>query len=62
MTYLGYRHPPKRITENAAKMVTDYAAVEFSDFLAVFLNFCELEEEDMTIKFIENYAKLDSKL
>jgi Ca2+-binding EF-hand superfamily protein len=52
MTYLGYRHPPTEITANAVKMVTTYTAVEVAEFMACFLNFCELEEEDMTIKFI----------
>merc|ERR1719258_723906 len=56
MTYLGYRHPPKRITEAAVKLVTTYTAVEVNDFFACFLNFCELEEEDMTIKFIEAHG------
>jgi hypothetical protein len=56
MTYLGYRHPPKRICANAVKLVTTYTAVEYNDFLGCFLNFCELEEEDMTIKFIEAHG------
>jgi hypothetical protein len=46
MTYLGYRHPPTRITAAAVKMVTTYTAVEIGDFFGCFLNFCELEEED----------------
>merc|ERR1719199_2089481 len=47
MTFLGYRHPPMELTAAAAAMVTPYTAVEHVDFLKVFCNFCDLEEERM---------------
>ena len=56
MTYLGYRHPPKRITDEAQKLVTTYTAVEIGEFTAIFANFSDLEEEDMTVKFIEAHG------
>merc|ERR1719487_2599569 len=47
MTFLGYRHPPTDLTAAAVAMVTTYTAVEYADFLKVFCNFCDLEEERM---------------
>merc|ERR1719487_2166802 len=57
MTFLGYRHPPQELTQNAAAMVTTYTAVEYVDFLKVFCNFCDLEEERMKKIMAEDYGE-----
>jgi Ca2+-binding EF-hand superfamily protein len=57
MTFLGYRHQPTELTQQAVKMVTTYTAVEFSDFLKVFCHFCDCEEERMKKLLADEYGE-----